>query len=133
MFNGRRILIQFASFMALVFAYFAYTQVLGGVDGLTPLPKQYWPSDKPPPDRQLAPNSADLKLQQAFGPACPELQRNYKLLLHDRTMVLAADQIDVVNGGIEIKAFSLAIFKVDPQADFPDINTVISKSARVEF
>jgi hypothetical protein len=134
MLNGRRILIQFASFMALVFAYFAYTQALGGVDGLTPLPEQYWPTDKPPRhDDGRRPNSADLKLQQAFGEACPELQRSVKLLLRDRTMVLAADNIDVDRGSVLIQAFSLAIFKADPQGGFPDINTVTSKSARVEF
>jgi lipopolysaccharide export system protein LptA len=133
MFSGRRILIQFASFLGLVLAYFAYTQVLGGVDGLTPLPQQYWPTDKPPPAIVMAPNSADLKLQQAFGEACPELQRNYKLLLRDRTMVLAADNIEVDKGDVLVSTLSLAIFKADPQGRFPDINTVASRSARVEF
>src|SRR5207248_1182098 len=130
MLSGRRILIQFASFMALVCAYFAYTQALGGVDGLTPLPKEYWPTDKPPPPIVLAPNSADLKLQQAFGEACPELQRNVKLLLRDRTMVLAADEISCGKpehkGNVVVSGFSLAIFKADPQGGFPNINTVTS-------
>jgi hypothetical protein len=134
MFSGRRILIQFISFMALVFAYFAYTQVLGGVDGLTPLPEQYWPTDKPLPSIVMAPNSADLKLQQAFAPSCPELQRNFKLLLRDRTMVLAADEIKPDDkGDVIVSAFSLAIFKSDPHGGYPMINTITSKSARVEF
>ena len=71
--------------------------------------------------------------QQAFGEACPELQRCYKMLLRDRTMVLAADNIDVVNGVVVVSPFSLAIFKADPRGGFPDINTITSKSARVEF
>ena len=101
---------------------------LGGIDGLTPLPEDYWPvadgSQAPMPMAQMV-NLADRKLQQAFGEACEELRRNTKLEVRNRGLVLAVDEFTPVDGKVRLKPFGAAIFgKLHPGEAMPEINTV---------
>jgi hypothetical protein len=119
-------------------AYQVYSAFLGGIDGLTPLPSDYWPvaAGSEFPISSLPPvNLADRKLLQAFGEACVELRRNTKLEVRNRGLVLAVDEFKPIEGGrVQLKPFSAAIFgKPHPGENVPEINTIQSDVAFVEF
>jgi hypothetical protein len=130
----KRILIFAGSFIGFLTAYSVYAGFLGGIDGLTPLPQAFWPSNHPiVPDEALVQslNSADTRLQQAFGESCPELQRGTKW--RNNSMVLAADEITTDEGHVVLTTFSLAVFKEDSAGGYPEINTLTSKRAIITF
>ncbi len=76
MWTPKRVLLLASGFVVFCAAYATYAECLGGIDGLPSLPSVYWPEgptgDPPPtqPERQV-----EVKLQQAFGIGCPELNR----------------------------------------------------------
>lgn len=139
MWTPKRVLILLGAFCAIFAVYLGYAQVLGGIDGLTPLPEEYWPAagNRPLPPFVATANAADQKLQMAFGEACEELQRMIKLELRGRTMVLAVNDILTAedhSGRIELKEFSLAVFgKSRGPTGVPEINTIKSKRAFLTF
>src|SRR6266851_5789170 len=89
-------------FAGLLSGYAVYGHFLGGIDGLTPLPKDYWPpveGSSPPEFIAARRNEAEEKLKEAFaGPTseCPELKRINKLEIPSRHMVLAVDKFEPV-------------------------------------
>jgi hypothetical protein len=124
-------------FVALVSAYRVYGHFLGGIDGLTPLPEEFWPPDGGPAEpivRSLAHvNKAEEKLINAFNENCPELKRINKLEVPSRHMVLAVDEFKPVqegkhNGQVLLQPFSLAIF-----GKGNEINTIKSEQAYLTF
>ena len=137
MWTPKRILLLLGGFAAFFTAYQVYSAFLGGIDGLTPLPEDYWPvadgSQAPMPMAPLV-NLADRKLQQAFGEACEELRRNTKLEVRNRGLVLAVDEFTPVDGKVRLKPFSAAIFgKLHPGEVMPEINTVNADVALLQF
>jgi hypothetical protein len=125
-------------FAALATSYGVYSRFLGGIDGLTPLPEDYWP---PPPGGALEPpsgnwtrrNKAEERLKEAFGTNCKELTRINKLEIPSRHMVLAVDKFEPVpegehKGQILLQPFSVAIF-----GKGSEINTIRSKEAYLTF
>jgi hypothetical protein len=134
----KRVLLLLGSFALLLTAYQAYAALLGGIDGLTPLPEEYWPAadGKPLPPLQPMTSLADRKLQQAFGEGCPELQRPVKLELRNRSTVLAVDDVkpDPESGRVKLDNFSIAMFgKATAAGAAPEINTVRSTVAFLRF
>src|SRR5216683_464931 len=125
-------------FAGLLSGYAVYGHFLGGIDGLTPLPEDYWPPTSapdflmPPPVRG---NSAETLLKKAFLEDCDELKRINKLEIPSRHMVLAVDKFEPVTeqdqehqGQVLLEPFSLAIFGKDGE-----INTIRSKQAFLKF
>jgi len=73
--------------------YLGYATALGQIDGLPPLPQGLLPRDNEqlPPLPPRPASRVVAKLQQAFGPDCPEAHRQFKIELSSRNMVLAWD------------------------------------------
>src|SRR5262245_49825552 len=101
------------------------------VDGLPPLPEQYWPGEERrfdrPPRRQVS--LVDRKLIQAFGKDCPELkQRDYpmKIEVPSHGFVLATKAVQFEpDGRVRLIPLSVAIFgKARGEDGTPEINTV---------
>jgi hypothetical protein len=121
-----------------VTAYELYATFLGGIDGLTPLPADYWPPEGPAaPPAPLPPRSnlANVKLQQAFGQDCPELKRTIKLDLRNRGLVLAVDEFTPQpDGRVLLQPCSLAMFgKTQGPDGLPEINALSSDVAYLTF
>src|ERR1051326_3417948 len=123
--------------MVFVTAFVFYNRLLGGIDGLPPLPEACYPSDRgfsapPPPPR-------NLPLQQAFGTGCPELNWSIKLDIHSRNMVLAAEHFNIVDGRVIFTPLHLAFFSnttppgQPPESKFPEINTIEADEAYLKF
>jgi lipopolysaccharide export system protein LptA len=134
----KRVLLLLASFTSIFVVYLVYANFLGGIDGLTPLPEDYWPVAGPqeplPPPPPIV-NLADVKLQQAYGEACPELQRTIKLDLRNRGLVLAVDEFTPQpDGRVLLQPCSLAMFgkNVGP-GGFPEINALSAEVAFLTF
>jgi lipopolysaccharide export system protein LptA len=133
------VLLALAGLAVFFTAYQVYASVLGlgGVDGLTPLPEAYWPDRVG--DRGPLPTTAQRrdtkieKLKQAFGDACPELQRPIKIDMGSRGMVIAVDDFEIQpepnNNRVKLEPFSVAIFKYHADGGYPEINTIRSKRA----
>lgn len=137
MWTPKRILLLAIGFAVFFAAYMVYAHFLGGINGLPPLPDEYGPIAEGikhlvPPERE---NDADHKLRIAFGPDCEEVKnRNIKVELQSRGMVLAAQEIKFEDGRVKLTPFSLAIFGKDRDGDkFPEINTIKCREARLTF
>jgi hypothetical protein len=99
-------------------AFLIYARFLGGIDGLPTLPDDYKPVDVGPElEASLPPlqrNSADAKLQEAFGVNCEELAWPIKMELQSRGMVLAASEMKILDDGtVSLRPFRLAVFGKD--------------------
>jgi lipopolysaccharide export system protein LptA len=136
-------------FAGLLSGYGVYGHFLGGIDGLTPLPEDYWPPTGPPDFNLMPPtrrNVAEEMLKRAFGHDCDELRRINKLEIPARHMVLAVDKFRPIReeegdqeelgealykehlGQVLLSPFSVAIFGKDGE-----INTIRSKQAFLKF
>jgi lipopolysaccharide export system protein LptA len=137
--NPKRVLLLLAGFALFFTGYSLYARYLGGIDGLTPLPEAYFPSENVPGDSPPIPvnlNVADRKLKQAFGEASAELQRTIKLNMPSRGLVLAVDDFKILeqdNSRVLLKPFSIAIFKYPADGSYPEINTVRSEEAIIQL
>jgi hypothetical protein len=133
----KRVLVWLGGFALFFCAYVIYSGFLGGIDGLTPLPEAYWPPTNPEAIPELpvpTASLADRKLQQAFGEACPELQRTIKLEQRARGIVIAVDVFQPVDGRVMMKPFSCAVFgKAHGEGGMPEINTIQSDVAYLDF
>jgi hypothetical protein len=124
----------------LVFAglYIVYAHLLGGINGLPPLPEAYETeasggSETPPP--LPSDNNAEQKLHQAFGLVYDEIKSyKIKMELQSRGMVLATQNFEILSDGrLKLSPFSLALFRKSPNPDVQEINTVRSKEAILAF
>ncbi len=139
MWNPKRVLLLLAGFALFFTAYLFYARYLGGIDGLTPLPEAYFPSEQvtdtaPPIPVNL--NVADRKLKQAFGEASAELKRIVKLNMPSRGLVLAVDDFEILkqdNSRVSLRPFSIAIFKYPADGGYPEINTIRSGEAILQL
>jgi hypothetical protein len=125
----KRILILVAGFAVFLVGYAVYAFFLGGIDGLPLLPDMYQAQDEDvPPPAIAAPSTIEIKFQQAFGPACPELQRSIKLVDTPRNgWGLAADScVPQPDGRVRLTPFSAYIVPKKQAADakFPEIFTI---------
>lgn len=118
-------------------AFTGYSAVMGGIDGMPPLPKAYWPrqaSELPPlPERPAS--RVVARLQQAFGAECPEIHRQIKLELASRGMVFAADHFKIEpDGRVCLTPLSVVMFskdKGDPRP--PEVTTIRGQVAYLRF
>lgn len=138
MWTPKRILLLAVGFALFCAAYMIYAHFLGGINGLPPLPDDYGPivgGGRPIPPDEDRENEADRRLGLAFGPDCDEVKnRNIKVELHSRGMVLAAQDIKFEDGRVKLTPFSLAIFGKDrDDQKFPEITTIQAREARLTF
>lgn len=140
MWTPKRTLVALAGFILLFSAFRVYAHFLGGIDGLPPLPRDYWPrADHTDPELPISrpPNPADTKLCLAFGEQSQVLGRAMKLEIRNRRMVVAADQIDILKEGeregqVMLKPCAIALFGKDP-GPAQEINTISSGVAYLTF
>lgn len=139
MWTPKRLVMMMVAFAGLLSGYSVYGHFLGGIDGLTPLPEDYWP---PIQGQEVAHlnvtvhrNQAEEMLKKAFSEACEELKRINKLEIPSRHMVLAVDKFEPVTekdpehqGQVLLEPFSIAIF-----GKGGEINTIRSKMAYLKF
>lgn len=137
MWTPRRILLLALGWALFLVAFTGYSTVLGGIDGMPPLPKAYWPrqaSELPPlPERPAS--RVVARLQQAFGAECPEIHRQIKLELASRGMVFAADHFKIEDDGrVCLTPLSVVMFsrdKGDPRP--PEVTTIRGQVAYLRF
>ena len=141
MWTPKRLLLLVLGFVGFLTTYFAYANRIGGIDGLPPLPKQYYPKDNPeiapPPKKGLSLTAR--RLEQAFGKGCEEasLKRPIKIEVPARGMILSAGDFRIMempDGRVELKPVSVALFgKAIGEDGTPEINTIRGNIAYLTF
>jgi hypothetical protein len=135
----KRIVLLTVGFVLFLALYLVYAHFLGGVDGLKPLPADLEPIATANRDNNLPElppeNDAIRKLRMAFGNDCPEiLPGTSQLDLGTRGMVLAVQDFKTrPDGKVQLTPFSLAIFKDHGDGKYPEIYTIRSEEAVLEF
>lgn len=135
MWTPKRILLLVAGFAIFLGGYTVYASFLGGIDGLPPLPQDYWPpkvpNPPPPPLSRIIDSGVDRKLRLAFGQECPQCNRTIKVEVKLRGLALAANRLDIEQDGrVKLTPFSIALFsKERNDQTFPEINTVDADEA----
>ncbi len=137
MWTPKRIVLLTLGLVFFVAAYIGYVNALGGIDGLTPLPPEFYPPESSPPPTspvRLPEPTINERLQQAFGPACEELKWPVQLELKSRGLVLVAQSFTVGEGNtVNLNTLSLAVFGKHSDGSYPEINTIKAKEAKLEF
>jgi hypothetical protein len=116
--------------------YVAYVRALGMVNGLPPLPEQFWPKDgPPPPPKEHTLSLVDKKLEQSFGHGCPELKCPIKIEVPMRGFVLASKEVTFMKDGrVSLIPMSLAVYgKTRGEDGTPEINTIRGDVAYLTF
>jgi hypothetical protein len=133
----KRILLLTFGFIVFLSAYLVYAQFLGGIDGLPPLPEEFWPrlsqeQDFEPP--LMRPNDTEKKLRTAFGEDERILNCPIKLEIRAKGVVMASEQFEIQDGGVKLTPFFMAIFgKEREPGKLVEINTIRSGMARLTF
>jgi hypothetical protein len=130
----KRILLLVSGFGLFCLLFTVYSLFLGGLDGIMPLPQEFWPRDNVEPITvvPVRENEAVKKLKIAFGPESKEIKdRLIKLTIPARGMVLATDKVEIQKDGrVKIEPFSVALFGKDKgDGSLPEINTVQADEA----
>ena len=127
----------FVFFVIAATMYTGYAMVLGQIDGLPPLPTALLPRDKEtlPPLPPRPASRVVAKLQQAFGQECPEANRQFKIELSSRNMVLAWDHFQIEpDGRVCLTPISVAILDKDKgDGRGPEINSIRGAAAYIRF
>ncbi|MBI1833011.1 MAG: hypothetical protein HYR84_16345, partial [Planctomycetes bacterium] len=133
MWTGKRILILTSALIACLIAFTVYAIVLGGIDGVQPLPMSFLPvRASGEEDWKPTPGQTDIRLRLAFGPGCAELRRPLRLFVPDRGIAFAAGEctIDKAAGKVRLAPFSAAVFhKSKGPGAYPEISTIRSETA----
>jgi hypothetical protein len=132
----KRIVLLVLGFALFVTGYFSYAFVLGGIDGLPPLPDGY--GQRVDPDTVIIvppPPKVEERLRQAFGLECQESKRPIKLELPRNNMVLASESaIFDKDGRLVLTPFSVAVFgKPKNDGKEVEINTIRADVAILTF
>jgi lipopolysaccharide export system protein LptA len=136
--TSKRVLLLGLGFVVFLAGYIIYAYFLGGIDGLPPLSKHFWPSDAPPDDKLITgptESEVDRKLKLAFGDQCREINQTIKLEIRKKGLVVASDEFLIVEDGkVKLTPFRLATFSEDRgDHKFPEINTISSDHALLTF
>lgn len=120
--------------------YQVYVFFLGGYDGLTPLPPEYWPNqsttvannfrDTPSPEPPVV-----RKLRQAFGAQSKEADRPILIESVQHGVILAAQKVFLSQEGkLELEQVSVAVFgKKRTENELAEISTIQGDRAIIEF
>jgi len=137
MWTPRRIVLLAFGWILFIAGYTGYSTVLGGIDGMPPLPQAYWPrqtSELPPiPERPAS--RVVARLQSAFGAECPEIHRQIKVEVATRGMVFAADHFKIeTDGRVCLTPLSVVMIskdRTDPRP--PEVTTIRGQVAYLRF
>jgi hypothetical protein len=136
----KRIVLLVFGIAAFVFSYLVYANRIGGIDGLPPLPKEYWPTKKPPvPPKPKGLSQTAQKLEEAFGKGCEEasFKRPIKIEVPARGMILSAGDFQIMppeDGRVRLWPLSVALFgKARGEDGTPEINTIRGDEAFLTF
>ncbi len=135
----KRLLWMLAGLAVCLALYQVYLFFLGGYDGLTPLPAEYWPGQKTDfPLVRDTPNPEPpvvRKLRLAFGPQAKEADRPILIESVQHGLVLAAQKAFLnPQGKLELEQVALAFFgKKKSESAQPDIATLQGDRAIIEF
>lgn len=137
MWTPRRLLLFLAGLGLCVGAFAAYSLAFGRIDGLPPLPAEYFvrrsPDDNDPLPA-MSPAVIDVKLQRAFGPACLELNYNHRLELQKNGIILATNELRIEpDGRCKLRPFSVAVIKDRGAGQEAEIYTVHADEAYLLF
>jgi lipopolysaccharide export system protein LptA len=136
----RRIVLLVTGLLFCTGAYSLYAHLLGGVDGLPPLPPAFAevrdPGDAYEPPKATAGNPMEKRLQEAFGLDCDELY--YKFYVDNRAkgvlLVYGAYSLKEPDGRAQFWPCSIAVFgKARGPDGVPEITTMHCDRAFVEF
>lgn len=152
MWTPRRVLLLLACAAGLVGAFVGYVRVLGGIDGLPELPAAYLtPAEDQPPLPPKDGSSTMVRLQEAFGPASPEVTDtvSYRLKYEERAkgLVFACGQPEFVPAEpgkeasrfVTVSPFSVAFFgkptpaHLRPPGQVTEVSTFHADKARLQF
>ncbi|HYV39575.1 MAG TPA: hypothetical protein VE988_28060, partial [Gemmataceae bacterium] len=135
MWTPKRILLLSGGLALFIAGYTVYAFFLGGIDGLSPLPEAYGRAIGDPIIPPSADSDVDRKLQLAFGQQCPQMKQPYKFEDRKKGMVVAAAEASFKepDGRVKLTDFSVAIYKDHTDGSFPEINTITSNHAFLEF
>jgi lipopolysaccharide export system protein LptA len=138
-FTPKRILRLAATLSLLIVAYGVYAHFLP-IDGLPQLPDKYLPCDGPPPPPPTTTRRDVVgeKLKLAFNENCKEATNKYpiKFQVPSRHMIMAAGDFNIEHdqeGRVRLSPVSLAIFGKPEPGKFPEINTIRSDVAYLQF
>lgn len=140
MWTPKRILLLTLGIVLFLASYLFYGNYLSGVDGLPPLPEQYWPrphTAEPVTPRKPIKTDLVKKLEEAFGKDCPEAKRPIKIEVQARGLILAAREFEILpdDGRVRLCPLSVAIFAMARGAEdaAPEVNTVRGDEAYLVF
>jgi lipopolysaccharide export system protein LptA len=131
----RRVLLLLLGVVLFGTAFGVYARLLGWIDGLPQLPTEFLAKrepgeiDLPPATTKLT----DAKLRKAFPAPCSEVEWKINIELKARGIVFAANDYSIADGRLTLRPFSLATFKDRGRDEYPEINTVHSDVAVLEF
>jgi hypothetical protein len=134
----KRIVIVVVGLLIFLTGYSVYAIYLGGIDGLPPLPEEYWSRYDgvvDPNGVKIRVNPVVIKLQQSFGSECEELKRPIKLEVPARGLVLSATEFHIEDDGrVRLAPLSVAMFsKPRPGEKAPEITTLQCEIAFLTF
>ncbi|MFO0850820.1 MAG: hypothetical protein U0871_20030 [Gemmataceae bacterium] len=148
MWTPRRVLLLLVCAAGFVGVFIAYVRILGGVDGLPELPTALLaPADDQPPLPPQDVSPTQVRLQEAFGPASPEVTDTiaYRLRFEERGrgLVFACGQPEFAAGEptrfVTVSPFSVAFFGQQKPAhlrqpgEVTEISTFHADKARLQF
>jgi lipopolysaccharide export system protein LptA len=143
MWTPKRIILLVGWSTFFICFYFGSSFLLGGIDGLPPLPDRFKPIPFPGAinkgPRTTEPR-ANNRLRLAFGDNSQEVkQRKFKLEVEPRGLVVAAEEVTIESDGrVKFVPFSVAVFSKEKPGEkgensFPDITTVQADVAYLTF
>ncbi|MBO0699515.1 MAG: hypothetical protein J2P46_14055, partial [Zavarzinella sp.] len=142
MWTPRRIFLGLVGLLAVAASYFGYARFLGTFDGLPPLPERFQNTGRTlqPISYPRGGTSLERKLELAFGLNCPELHYAIKTEAHEKGVILAAINFEIIPAGkeragwLKLWPLSLAAFgKKIGEDGTPEINTLYADLAYIQF
>ncbi|VTS01383.1 hypothetical protein [Tuwongella immobilis] len=132
--STRRLLLYIMAIVSAGTIYTLYSKALGDLDGLPPLPLAYTEemlSDGPLPVPTVS--ATDLRLREAFGTNCPEIEYPIKIDVRARGMLVAANHFEInPDGRVRLTEVSVALFG-KPKNGHSEIHTVHADIALLEM
>jgi lipopolysaccharide export system protein LptA len=118
-------------------SYLGYTNYLGGVDGLPPLPEGYWPKEDagPPPQGRRPTPVLVRKLEEAFGKDCPEAKWPIKIEVQARGLILVSKEFKIEDDGrVRLVPLSVVLYgKARGEDGTQETNTIRGDEAYIQF
>lgn len=142
MWTPRRMMLGFGGLLCFIGAYLGYVSLLGGYDGLPPLPVNFITPADPTiqiESKQIQMSALDRRLEMAFGHGCREMNFPIKIEIKPKGLIFAGDKFEIIKSGprtgwVELTPVSVAIFGKNRGPDgVPEINKLYSDVAYVQF